>query len=186
MDATEAIPILNSAIAELESMEPAWSNCRACPHSGKCCDGAFINLVFPEEASAIAAHLREHPEKLTYAKERASRKKSCYFHDPKASQCLIHEVRPILCRWTPYSAATPQGGPVAAQFRDKSCNFTPVTAFNSVTSVKPGFLEIHPIFGLGKSQKMIHLQGTTALHPLLRRANQCVNMDAVMAMALAE
>lgn len=58
----DAIPILNEAISELESIEASWKNCRACPHSGKCCDGAFIKVVFPEEAKAIAEHLIAHPE----------------------------------------------------------------------------------------------------------------------------
>ncbi|WP_442962479.1 YkgJ family cysteine cluster protein [Pseudomonas sp. BLCC-B112] len=186
MDAREAIPILNQAIAELEGIEPSWKNCRACPHSGKCCDDAFINLIFPEEALAIAEYLKAHPETHSYAKNRAARKKSCYFHDPKASQCLIHEVRPILCRWTPYTAVKPPGGQIAARLRDEECNFTSVSNFNPVVLIRPGFIEIRPAFGIGRSQKMLHLQGLTELHPLLRRAEECVNVDVVMSMALAD
>lgn len=180
----DAIPILNEAISELESIETSWKNCRACPHSGKCCDNAFINVVFPEEAKAIAEHLIAHPEKLVYAKERASRGKSCYFHNQQASECLIHSVRPILCRWTPYTATTGSNS-VVAWIRDKSCNFTPVSKIDLVKNIKSGVIEVIPFKGTVKQQKFLHLQGIEALHPLLRRANEAIDMDAVLALALS-
>ena len=145
----DAIPILNEAISELESIEASWKNCRACPHSGKCCDGAFIKVVFPEEAKAIAEHLIAHPEKLVYAKERASRSKNCYFHNPHANECLIHSVRPILCRWTPYTATT-GGNSFVAQIRDERCNFTPVRKIDSLKDIKPGIIEVIPYEGTVK------------------------------------
>ncbi len=184
MNATDAIPILNEAISELESMEHSWKNCRACPHSGKCCDNAFINVVFPEEARAIAQHLKAHPEKLAYAEGRASRRKSCYFHNPSANQCLIHDIRPILCRWTPYTA-TAGGGSFHAFIRDESCNFTLVNEKDSVTSIKPGFVEVWPVLGTVRRQKFLNLQGIVALHPLLSRAHEAVDMDAVLALSLS-
>lgn len=183
MLAKDAIPILNEAISELESIEASWKNCRACPHSGKCCDDAFINVVFPEEAKAIAEHLIAHPEKLVYAKERASRRKSCYFYNPHANECLIHSVRPILCRWTPYTATTGNNSFVA-WIRDKNCNFTPVSKLDSVKNIKPGIIEVIPFKGTVKQQKFLHLQGIEALHPLLRRANEAIDMDAVLALSL--
>lgn len=183
MQAKDAIPILDEAITELESIEASWKNCRACPHSGKCCDNAFINVVFPEEAKAIAEHLITHPAKLAYAKDRASRRKSCYFHNPHANECLIHSVRPILCRWTPYTA-TSVNNSVVAWIRDKSCNFTSVSKFDSVKNIKPGIIEIIPLKGAVSQQKLLHLQGMEALHPLLRRAHEAIDMDAVLALTL--
>lgn len=183
MDVRDAIPILDHAIAELENIEPSWKNCRTCPHSGKCCDGAFIEVVFPEEATAIATYLRDHPAKLEYAKKRAEESKNCYFYDSTARQCLIHEVRPILCRWTPYTAIKQYGAPVHANYRDANCEFKQVSPLDKVKDIKPGFIEIVPFPGLGKGQKMLHLQGITPLHPLLRRSNECVDMNDVMAMA---
>lgn len=182
MDATEAIPILNSAIAELESMEPAWSNCRACPHSGKCCDNAFIHLVFPEEAATIASYLKAHPQKLAYARERASRSKSCYFHDPKSSECLIHDVRPVLCRWTPYTSHTSPDGSLGGFIRDENCNFTKISPRDSVVGLKPGMVEVYPKQGSVASQKMLHLQSMVPLHPLLRRVSECIDMNAVLSL----
>ncbi|UHC89225.1 YkgJ family cysteine cluster protein [Klebsiella michiganensis] len=183
MLAKDAIPILNKAISELESIEASWKNCRACPHSGKCCDDAFIEVVFPEEAKAIAEHLISHPEKLVYAKERASRRKSCYFHNPHANECLIHSVRPILCRWTPYTALTDYNS-IVARIRDERCNFTPVRKIDSVKKIQPGIIEVIPYEGTVKQQKFLHLQGIEALHPLLRRAHEAIDMDAVLALSL--
>lgn len=179
MNATDAIPILEEAIAKLEAMEPSWKNCRACPHAGKCCDNAYINVVFPEEADAIAQHLRAHPEKLAYAENRFSRGKSCYFHDPGANQCLIHEVRPILCRWTPYTINTGEGSYVGT-IRDANCEFTSIKSNDLVTPVTPGFLEVWPASGAVKSQRFIHLQGINAMHPLLRRVGEAIQMKDVM------
>lgn len=183
MKATDAIPILEEAIAKLESMEPSWKNCRACPHAGKCCDNAYINVVFPEEADAIGRHLRAHPEKLAYAEDRLSRGKSCYFHNPGANECLIHEVRPILCRWTPYTINTGDGS-YAGMIRYGSCEFTPIESKDLVTPVTPGFLKVGPASGVVDSQIFLHLQGIKAMHPLLRRASEAIEMRDVMKRAL--
>ncbi|WP_185641245.1 MULTISPECIES: YkgJ family cysteine cluster protein [Burkholderia] len=185
MKAMDAIPILDAATAELESMEPSWRNCRACPHSGKCCDNARINLVFPEEATAIVQYLRAHPEKLAYAKSRFSRGKDCYFHDPSANQCLIHGVRPILCRWTPYTAFFNGDGPWTGKIRDANCNFSAIEKDDRVVSIKPGFVEIWPARGAVVQQKFIHLQAINALHPLLARVREAVEMRVVMNAALS-
>ncbi|HGY2353400.1 TPA: YkgJ family cysteine cluster protein [Citrobacter farmeri] len=182
MEVIEAIPILEKAILELESIDPSWKNCRECPHSGKCCDGAFIQVIFPEEAKAISDYLTANPDKLAYAEQRAAMHENCYFHDPKANKCLIHDVRPILCRWTPYTATT-GGGSLNVKLRDKQCNFSSVSPFNSVRGLKPGFIEIFQIANPQKKTRFIHLQGLTDLHPLLQRSSETVDMDAVLTLA---
>ncbi len=180
MDARNAITILEHAIHELEQLEPKWKNCRECPLSGKCCDGAFIYLIFPEEAEEISRYLQANPEKLAYAKKRAANKEGCYFYDKTASQCLIHDVRPLLCRWTPYTAMT-------GFYRDDQCNFEPFNVTDLATPIKPGFIEVKSIFaGAGKSQKMLHLQGMKKLWPLLERAKDCMNSDEVLKLAVSK
>lgn len=183
MDVREAIPILEQAVAKLEAAEPAWKNCRSCPHGGKCCDGAPIDVVFPEEAEAIVTYLVENPEYLAYASKRASTGKLCYFHNPQAKTCLIHSVRPILCRWTPYSILTGDGTP-HGMIRDKYCNFSPIRSQDRISMVKPGILEVRPKFGPVKKQKFINLQGITSLHPLLARSAEAVTMASVLMLAV--
>lgn len=182
MDVSEAIPILEQAVSKLEAIEPAWKDCRSCPHGGKCCEGAPIDVVFPEEAEAIINYLAVNPDYLAYASNRASAGKLCYFHDPKAKKCLIHSVRPILCRWTPYSILTGDNTP-HGMIRDKYCNFSPIRAQDRISMTAPGFLEVRPKIGPVKKQNFIHLQGITSLRPLLARSNEAVTLSTVLRLA---
>ncbi|HEM7840135.1 YkgJ family cysteine cluster protein [Burkholderia multivorans] len=184
MKAMDAIPIIEAATAELESMEPSWRNCKACPHSGKCCDNAHISLVFPEEAAEIVEYLRANPEKMAYAKSRFSRGKDCYFHDPSANRCLIHDVRPILCRWTPHTTFFNGNGPWIGMIRDLNCGFTAIGKDDRVVPIKPGFVEVWPARATVTRQKFIHLQAINAIHPLLARVHEAVDMRVVLNTAL--
>jgi Fe-S-cluster containining protein len=181
MNAKDAIPILEEAIEKLESMEPTWKNCKACPNAGKCCDGAPI-IVFQEEWDAIAQYLKAYPKKLAYAADRFEQGKECYFHDPNATQCLIHEVRPLNCRWTPYTimAELKKEGPYTGWIRYKNCEFIKIKDYvDKVTPRPPYFLVVEPANGVVRQQIFLHLQGIKALHPLLKRNEEMVKIRDV-------
>lgn len=179
MDAFTAIPILEGKLTELESSEPSWKNCRACPFSGKCCDGASLNL-FPEEKAAISDYLGRNPDVLRYALPRFKQGKKCYFYDKESSKCLIHEVRPLNCRWTPHAAFREEDGRHSVHVRDNQCNFTkkivsPLHTTGSTITLSPE--DITP----GANKTYISWQSISELHPLMERAHEMEPLENLMA-----
>lgn len=180
MNAFEATPILEDKITELEAIEPSWRNCRACPFSGKCCDGAPLE-IFPEEKEAISDYLYRNPDILQYALSRFSQKEKCYFYDKESSKCLIHEVRPLLCRWTPYTAFFEDENRkrYRVHVRDGQCNFitksiVPLQRVGYMISLSPE--DINP----GSNQTYLSWPDIPELKPLIDRAVEMVELDDLM------
>ncbi|HHK0531365.1 TPA: YkgJ family cysteine cluster protein [Pseudomonas aeruginosa] len=184
LQAKEAIPILEQAVERLESAEPSWTNCRACPHSGKCCDGATGILIFPEESAELSDYLKKNPEILIYAKKRLANKKGCYFHDPSSEACLVHTVRPILCRWTPYALFSNSDiGGVKGYIRSKDCSFTAIDSSNKVIAVSSEMVEVTSRILLrdeGGNKKYLILQNVLGIRPLLGRSNEMQKLEDLL------
>ncbi len=179
MDAFEAIPILENKIAALELKEESWKRCRACPFNGKCCDGASVDM-FPEEREAITVYLDNNPDVKSYALTRYSQGKKCVFYDKDASSCLIHEVRPLNCRWTPYTAFNVGGGQLSVHIRDSQCNFTTTIIqdeFSSENTITLPMRKDGPEF----NNVYLRWRKITELHPLMQRADEMINIDVLMA-----
>lgn len=178
MDAFSAIPILESKISHLESREESWKNCRACPFSGKCCDGATL-IVFPEEKLAIHKYLESNPDILQYATTRYKQNKTCYFYNKESSKCLIHEVRPLNCRWTPYAAFQDGNGGVSVNIRSAQCDFTKVSIPSAHAQGNMTFLPIK--FSSTEANNVyLNWQSITELYPLMARADEMVELETLM------
>ncbi|WP_236206034.1 YkgJ family cysteine cluster protein [Pseudomonas tohonis] len=143
MKIKDAIKILNQHVSRLERIESSWSNCRSCPHGGACCIGVSNLLIFPEEQKTIKSHLRKNKEILAYAIQRLEKKQGCYFHSSESKTCLIHEVRPLNCRWTPYTAFPEPDGMLSISLRDENCKFEKHAV--EIESEKAGIIKIRPI-----------------------------------------
>ncbi|MCK5082073.1 MAG: YkgJ family cysteine cluster protein [Candidatus Omnitrophica bacterium] len=123
MNAFEARKIINEKFRLLINIEPSWSACSNCPNNGKCCNGASISL-YKEEWEPIETFLNMNKRVKNYAKERFKERKNCYFFDPSASQCLIYNVRPLSCLWTPQTLFNAKN--LTGFIKNKNCEFTPI------------------------------------------------------------
>ncbi|MBR3078158.1 MAG: YkgJ family cysteine cluster protein [Oscillospiraceae bacterium] len=91
---------LEAVIEELCRLEPFWNRCHPCSSKGKCCEGAKIRPS-KKEQQVITEHLVSLPffdkQQLMY---NLMNSRICIYHTPE--KCLIHDVRPEVCRYTPY------------------------------------------------------------------------------------
>ena len=90
---------LLNQITQLLIIEPKWKKCNKCPYSGTCCIGADIS-VYDYEWMVIRDFLLANPDVLHIVKENSLSKSLCYFRTD--DRCLIHEIRPLNCIFTPY------------------------------------------------------------------------------------
>lgn len=91
---------LNSTIEKLYEQEPYWNICCPCQCDGYCCIGADVS-VNTNEWSKIKEYVQllSFEEKLILQKNIVNGTQ-CIFH--AEDKCLIHDVRPENCRYTPY------------------------------------------------------------------------------------
>lgn len=92
---------LMSQITQLLEIEPKWEKCNNCPNLGHCCIGADIT-IYNYEWNIIRKYLIEHPNVFDEVKLNYKRKSLCYFRTN--DKCLIHNIRPLNCIFTPYQA----------------------------------------------------------------------------------
>lgn len=93
--------VLLEQISQLLKIELKWERCNACPNSGACCIGADI-IVYNYEWNIIRKYLIENPDILRIIKHNFDSKSLCYFRTK--NRCVIHDIRPINCIFTPYQA----------------------------------------------------------------------------------
>lgn len=91
---------LNSLIEKLYKEETYWNICCPCQSDGYCCIGADVS-VNTNEWSKIKKYVQllSFEEKLILQKNIVNGTQ-CIFH--AEDKCLIHDVRPENCRYTPY------------------------------------------------------------------------------------
>lgn len=182
MQAKDAIPILEKSVAKLESLEPSWKNCKACPHGGKCCVGATGLLVFPEEKRDITDFLQRNDRIKQFALKKYRQGQGCYFHDSNAKSCLIHEVRPLNCRWTPYNVWPPAqpGHTFNGMVRDDKCDFIPITANDKQRVVNDEIVQIENPLSPNANTQYICLHGIKEIHPLLARSEELSTLEELL------
>ncbi len=133
MRVPEAKKIIKTKIKELIKIEPEWSVCECCPKNGQCCEGAPIS-IWPEEWSSIKILLDENDWLKKYVKQRFTNNKQCYFYDNKATQCLIHKVRPLNCIWTPYTIF--YANELKGYLKNYNCEFKPLEKNRRIYPIK--------------------------------------------------
>lgn len=92
---------LLSQINQLLALEPKWKKCNKCPHFGLCCVGADIS-VYQYEWDKIKSYLLNNPAILSQVRRNYKAHSQCYFRI--SDRCLIHDIRPLNCIFTPYQA----------------------------------------------------------------------------------
>ena len=93
--------VLMSQISQLLEIEPKWEKCSKCPNSGACCIGADITM-YEYEWEIISKYLIDNPIVFNEVKLNYRRGLLCYFRTD--DKCLIHDIRPLNCIFTPYQA----------------------------------------------------------------------------------
>lgn len=92
---------LLSEIEYLISLDPKWEKCSKCPYSGYCCIGADLS-IYQYEWDIISTFLTQNPDILLQVRENFNSDSKCYFR--VSDRCLIHDIRPLNCIFTPYQA----------------------------------------------------------------------------------
>ncbi len=100
--------LLDEMIDELIRIEPFWQICIPCRCGGTCCIGANI-LIETSEIEPIADRIAAlEAEDAKMLARNALGKQLCVFRTQ--DKCLIHEVRPSNCRFTPYQYSVDENG----------------------------------------------------------------------------
>lgn len=90
---------LFSEIDELLDKDPYWHKCDHCNNKGKCCIDNDIEIR-EDEWERIKCLLDSSSDIRRQVKENLETGRKCYFRTE--SCCLIHDIRPLNCIYTPY------------------------------------------------------------------------------------
>lgn len=83
-------------------IEPYWNKCMHCQHHGKCCIRADVSIRADEWII-----IKEYIQKLNISDKSALKyniEHNIFCPFRTSDKCLIHEVRPLNCIWTPFQA----------------------------------------------------------------------------------
>lgn len=112
---------LEKSIQELLSQEPHWNCCFPCKNSGKCCIGADIS-VCEHEWNLIKQYVCGLPDHEKFLlSENIQSRNTCIFRTD--TKCLIHEVRPENCRYTPFQAVITSDRELLYCMVSEDCSF---------------------------------------------------------------
>lgn len=93
--------ILDGHVKKLLELEPYWKMCYPCKHNGRCCERANPEIS-REEWEAIEKYLNKRPKIKETAENNYTMGLRCIFYSPNEEKCLIHDERPLFCRYTPF------------------------------------------------------------------------------------
>lgn len=89
-------------ISLLLKAEPFWHKCHPCKNNGNCCVNSET-MATAAEWEIIVKQLSElSREDFQIIRNNVDCGQNCAFRSP--NKCLIHDVRPLVCRVTPYYA----------------------------------------------------------------------------------
>lgn len=127
---------LDELVRKLMYLEPSWKKCSCCLNKGKCCIGANI-LIFSVEWKQIVDFVANLPlAEKQIIKSNIKNSKQCIFRSEQ--KCLIHSVRPLNCRWTPYQVFSDSKN--MTYFEDFECNFTQKSVPYSFNEIYPNYV----------------------------------------------
>lgn len=142
-------------IQRLYELDPFWLRCNPCSRKGYCCEGANPNFSSQEAQEIIMKNEFSDTEKRQL-KSNLFWNKKCPFRFP--DKCLIHNDRPMNCRWTPYYVAVDNSGIVRYFKINSSCQYEGVEI--SKNELDFNVFEEHYIW-------LPHFDGTLHCHILL-------------------
>ena len=90
----------DSLVHELLAIEPFWKICFPCKFKGYCCIGAEISFSDAEMQITKEYIKKLSPEEKDIIVQNNLSSKHCIYRAP--DKCLIHDVRPMNCRYTPF------------------------------------------------------------------------------------
>lgn len=115
--------VLFPKIDKLMKIEPYWNKCIHCQHHGKCCIRADVSIRADEWII-----IKEYIQKLNISDKSALKHNIehnifCPFRT--SDKCLIHEVRPLNCIWTPFQVIQNiQTNDLTYYISNSSCDFS--------------------------------------------------------------
>jgi Fe-S-cluster containining protein len=108
-------------ISLLEKKEERYLKCHHCPFKGKCCIDNDIDIR-EDEWERIQEFLNKHPSEREQVYQNFIHGRKCYFHTEEC--CLIHEIRPTNCIYTPYQLIQNRyDNTLYYSSMDEECNF---------------------------------------------------------------
>lgn len=111
---------LEKLIDELNSKEDFFKKCLNCPNKGKCCIDNDIDIR-DDEWAYIKKYLLDNKDVYDLVYDNFKNGRRCYFRTD--SKCLIHDIRPLNCRYTPYQMIYKDGN-LIYHIADDDCNFS--------------------------------------------------------------
>lgn len=101
MNLKELIIGIDAQVESLLVRDPFWRKCYPCKNHGRCCQNDSP-LAASDEFAALDAFLLNNPDIRQIVFQNLQSAKNCIFYAPEASACLVHEMRPAICRLTPF------------------------------------------------------------------------------------
>lgn len=132
---------LSSVVKDLCEIDPYWNKCFPCQNKGRCCIGSDVD-VSEEEWKQIFEFLKDKPDIIQYAKARLRQGKPCIFYCSKVSKCLIHDLRPIMCRYTPFQVIENDGKFFCNNVDEKCVSIRSVQSDSFVRAAKPFIVNV--------------------------------------------
>lgn len=114
--------ILLQKIERLIEIEPYWNKCIHCKRHGKCCIKADVSIR-EDEWITIKEYIQGFNESdKSVFRYNIQHKIFCPFR--ASDKCLIHEVRPLNCVWTPFQVVQNiQTNDLTYYVSNKTCNY---------------------------------------------------------------
>lgn len=92
---------------QLLEKEKYWNKCNPCKNKGACCKNSE-SMIFPMEYEVLKEFLNKLPkERIMVLKKHIEENILCPFQTE--NECLIHDIRPTVCRLTPFSCNIQNG-----------------------------------------------------------------------------
>lgn len=121
--------ILLHKIDVMIKIEPYWEKCMNCPNHGKCCIGADISIREDEWAKIKQYLVNIDDSDKNKLLNNISNNVLCPFRTE--NKCIIHEIRPMNCIWTPFQAVqNVSNGNIFYSIIDKECESRSVVLEN--------------------------------------------------------
>jgi Fe-S-cluster containining protein len=127
---------IDNLFTDLLENESYWRKCSPCKNNGNCCFESNTSAT-PSEWAIIREFISKLPEDdLITLKNNVSNNVRCPFRGE--NKCIIHDVRPIVCRVTPYTVF-PKNNIINFHFCSNRCKKSDI--YQITTKINPIHLQ---------------------------------------------